>query len=289
MAPEQAAGATLEPLDGSFGDRPRVPEQGIAAATAVSIASAAVFDWPADPAPSDGPGPRGVARTSGPAWGAPTAPPERDDLGGGRSSAEPPVQPVGAGRPNRSAPTNGATGWEALDASEEQRDRRRWLLLAPLVLLLGWLLWQWLQPTPILSLAITSDGMLAPPANQVVSGQALGPEQLTIANDGTASACWWISATSDNPALAALVTLHVRDAAGHTLYTGPVPGAAPAIVAGSACAHPPIGVPSGTEATLALGASATLTVTGSVGDLPAALNGALLTITWTSIGAPADR
>ncbi len=286
------AGAALELLDGSFGDRPRVPEPAIAAAPAVSIASAPLFDWPSDPARVGDPGPGGVARTNDPPNGAPSAPGERDGLAGARSAAEPPAQPVGDGWPNRSAPPTGVTGWEALDAPEERRDRRRWLLLpllVPLLLLLGWLLWQWLQPVPILSLAITSDGMLAPPANQVVSGQALGPEQLTIANNGTEGACWWISATSDNPALAALVTIYVTDADGKTLYAGPVPGAAPAIVAGSTCAHPPIGVPSGTETTLVVGASATLTITGSVGDLPAALNGALLTITWTSIGAPADR
>ena len=266
------------------------PEQ--AAAAAVSITSAPRFDWPSDPAPSGCPGPGGVARATDPAVGAPTAPGGRDDLAGGRPDEEHPAQPAADGWPTRPVPTNGVTGWEALDASEERRDRRRWLLLLPLVpllLLLGWLLWGWLQPVPILSLAITSDGMLAPPANQVFSGQALGPEQLTIANDGTERACWWISAASDNPALAALVTIHVTDTAGHTLYAGPVPGAAPAVVAGSACAHPPIGVRSGTEATLALGASATLTVTGSVGDLPAALNGQILTITWTSSGASADR
>ena len=265
------------------------PEQ---AAAGASGASAPHFDWPSDPGRSGGPGPGGVARTNDPAEGAPTALGERDDRAGGRPDKEHPPQPAADGWPDRPALRNGVTGWEALDASEEQRDRRRWLLLlllVPLLLLLGWLLWQWLQPAPILSLAITSDGMLAPPANQVFSGQALGPEQLTIANDGTERACWWISATSDNPALAALVTIHVADAEGHTLYAGPVPGAAPAIVAGSACAHPPIGAPSGTEATLALGASATLTVTGSVGDLPGALNGELLTITWTSSGAPADR
>ena len=281
-----AAGATLEPLDGSGGDHPSTPEPAIAAATAP------LFDWPLDPAPSGGPGPGGVALTSGPTKGAPTAPAERDELAGGRPVAEPTTQPAADGWPNRPAPTNGVTGWEALDASEERRDRRRWLLLlllVPLLLLLGWLLWQWLQPVPILSLAITSDGMLAPPANQVFSGQALGPEQLTIANDGTERACWWISAASDNPALAALVTIHVTDADGHTLYAGPVPGSAPTVVAGSACAHPSIGVSSGTEAALALGASATLTITGTVGDLPAALNGELLTITWTSTGAPADR
>ena len=262
------------------------------AAAGASLASAPRFDWPLDPAPSGSSGPDRVARTNDPAEGAPSAPPERDDLAGGRPDEEHPARPAADGWPTRPALTDGATGWEALDAFEERRDRRRWLLLlllVPLLLLLGWLLWQWLQPVPILSLAITSDGMLAPPANQVFSGQALGPEQLTISNDGTERACWWIGATSDNPALAALVTIHVADAAGHTLYTGPVPSAAPAIVAGSACAHPPIGVTSGTETTLALGASASLTVTGSVGDLPAALNGELLTITWTSIGAPADR
>ena len=265
------------------------PEQ---AAADASVASAPLFDWPSDPAPSGAPGPGGVALTNNPAVGVPTAPAERDDLAGGRPDEEHPPRPAADGWPTRPAPTNGVTGWEALDASEERRDRRRWLLLlllVPLLLLLGWLLWQWLQPVPILSLAITSDGMLAPPANQVFSGQALGPEQLTIANDGTERACWWISATSDNPALAALVTIHVVDAAGHALYAGPVPGAVPAIVAGSACAHPPLGIRSGTEATLALGGSASLIVTGSVGDLPAALNGALLTITWRSIGAPADR
>ncbi len=265
------------------------PEQ---AAAGASIASAPLFDWPSDPAPSGGPGPRDAARTTNTAGRAPTALGERDGVAGGRFTAEPPAQPGANAWPTRSTATSRASGWEALDASEEQRDRRRWLLLLPLVpllLLLGWLLWQSLQPVPILSLAITSDGMLAPPANQVFSGQALGPEQLTIANDGTERACWWISATSDNPALAALVTIHVVDAAGHALYAGPVPGAGPAIVAGSACARPPLGVSSGTEATLALGASATLTVTGSVGDLPAALNGELLTITWTSSGAPADR
>ncbi len=278
-----AAGATLEPLDGSGGDHPSTPEPAIAAATAP------LFDWPSDPAPSGGPGPGGMARTTDPAEGAPTAPGARDGLAGGRPVAEPTTQPVADGWHTT---TSQATGWEALDASEERRDRRRWLLLlllVPLLLLLGWLLWQWLQPVPILSLAITSDGMLAPPANQVSRGQALGPEQLTISNDGTERACWWISATSDNLALAALVTIHVVDAAGHALYTGPAPGAAPTVVAGSACVHPPIGFPSGTEATLALGGSATLTVTGSVGDLPATLNGALLTITWTSSGAPADR
>ncbi len=290
MAPD-AASATLAPLDGSGGDRPSTPEPALGAATAVSITSAPHFDWPSDPTPSGSSGPADAARTNDPAGGAPSAPVERDDLAGGRPDAEHPAQPAADEWPSP-APTNGVTGWEALDASEEQRDRRRWLLLLPLVpllLLLGWLLWQSLQPVPILSLAITSDGMLAPPANQVFRGQALGPEQLTIANDGTERACWWISAASDNPALAALVTIHVTDAAGHTLYAGPVPGAVPAIVAGSACAHPPLGIRSGTEATLALGASATLTVTGSVGDLPAALNGELLTITWTSIGAPADR
>ena len=265
------------------------PEQ---AAAGASVASAPLFDWPSDPTPSGGPRPGGVARTTDPAVGAPTAPVERDDLAGGRPDEEHPAQTAADGWPTRPAPPNGVTGWEALDASEERRDRRRWLLLlllVPLLLLLGWLLWQWLQPVPILSLAITSDGMLAPPANQVFSGQALGPEQLTIANDGTERACWWISAASDNPALAALVTIHVVDAAGHALYTGPAPGAAPTVVAGSACAHPSIGVSSGTEAALALGASATLTITGTVGDLPAALNGELLTITWTSTGAPADR
>ena len=262
------------------------PEQ---AAIGASLASAPFFDWPLDPAPSGGPGPGGVTRTNDLAVGVPTAPGERGGLAGGRFTAEPPAKTAGDGWPTA---TSRASGWEALDASEEQRDRRRWLLLlllVPLLLLLGWLLWQWLQPTPIVSLAVTSDGMLAPPANQVVSGQVLGPEHLTIVNDGTERACWWISATSDNPALAALVTIHVADAAGQALYTGPVPGAAPAVVAGSACAHPPIGSPSGTEATLALGASATLTVTGSVGALPAALNGALLTITWTSVGSRADR
>ncbi|HVB27885.1 MAG TPA: hypothetical protein VNE21_08245, partial [Mycobacteriales bacterium] len=152
-----------------------------------------------------------------------------------------------------------------------------------------WLGEQWLQPVPLVSLALTSDGMLAPPANQVFSGQVLGPEHLTIANDGTEPACWWVNAVSDNPSLAALVTIHVTDAEGHDLYAGPIPGAAPAIVAGSACTNPPIGVVSGTEATLSLGASTTLAVTGSVGDLPPALNGAVLTITWTSTGAPADR
>ena len=262
------------------------PEQ---AAAGASVASAPLFDWPADPARSGGPGPGGMARTTDRAEGAPTAPAEREHLAGGRHVAEPTTQPVADGWHTT---TSQATGWEALDASEERRDRRRWLLLlllVPLLLLVAWLLWQWLQPAPILSLAITSDGMLAPPANQVFRGQALGPEQLTISNDGTASACWWVNATSDNPALAALVTIHVVDAAGHALYAGPVPGAAPTVVAGSACVHPPIGFPSGTEATLAIGGSATLTVTGSVGDLPATLNGALLTITWTSNGAPADR
>ena len=261
-------------------------------APGASVASAPLFDWPSDPSPSGSPGPDRVARTTNLARGAPSAPAEREDLAGGRPDAEPLAQPAADGWPNRPAPPTGVTGWEALDASEEQRDRRRWLLLlllVPLLLLLGWLLWQWLQPAPILSLAVTSDGTLAQPANQVFSGQVLGPEQLTIANDGTERACWWMSATGDNPALAALVTIHVADAAGHALYAGPVPGAVPAIVAGSACAHPPLGVRSGTEATLALGASATLTVTGSVGDLPAALNGELLTITWTSSGAPADR
>jgi len=299
MGPEQAVSATVDPKDGSAGDPPMAPERATAAATALSIASAPHFDasaphfdWPSDPSPSGGPGSGGVARTTNTAGGAPTALCERDRVAGGRFAPEPPAQPGADAWPTRSTATSRASGWEALDASEEQRDRRRWLLLlllVPLLLLLGWLLWQWLQPTPILSLAITSDGMLAPPANQVFSGQALGPEQLTIANDGTERACWWISATSDNPALAALVTIHVTDAAGHALYAGPIPGAAPVVVAGSACAHPPIGVVSGTEATLSLGAIATLTVTGSVGDLPPALNGQLLTITWTSTGAPADR
>ena len=263
------------------------PEQ---AAIGASLASAPFFDWPLDPAPSGGPGPGGVTRTNDLAVGVPTAPGERGGLAGGRFTAEPPAKTAGDGWPTA---TSRASGWEALDASEEQRDRRRWLLLllllVPLLLLLGWLLWQWLQPVPILSLAITSAGMLAPPANQVFSGQALGPEQLTIANDGTEPACWWISATSDNPALAALVTIHVTDAAGHALYAGPVPGAAPAIVAGSACVHPPIGVPSGTEATLDPGTNATVTITGSVGDLPPALNGQVLTTTWSSVGSRADR
>ena len=226
MAPD-AAGATLERLDGAAGDHPLAPEPAIGAATAVSVASAPLFDasaphfdWPSEPAPSSGDGPGGVARTNDPADGAPTALGARDDLAGGRFPAEPPAQLGADAWPTGSTATSRASGWEALDASEEQRDRRRWLLLlllVPLLLLLGWLLWQWLQPAPILSLAITSDGMLAPPANQVFSGQALGPEQLTIANDGTEPACWWISATSDNPALAALVTIHVADAAGHTL------------------------------------------------------------------------
>ena len=258
-------------------------------APGASVASAPLFDWPSDPSPSGSPGPDRVARTTNLARGAPSAPPERDDLAGGRPAEEHPAKTAGDGWPTA---TSRASGWEALDASEEQRDRRRWLLLlllVPLLLLLGWLVWQWLQPAPILSLAITSDGMLAPPANQVFSGQALGTEQLTIANDGTERACWWISATSDNPALAALVTIHVTDAAGHALYAGPVPGAAPAIVAGSACVHPPIGVPSGTEATLDPGTNATVTITGSVGDLPPALNGQVLTTTWSSVGSRADR
>jgi len=249
------------------------------------------FDWPSDPAASPDPETGGVTRTGDTAKGVPTAHDHRDGLAGGRPHAESPNQPVANGWPTRPTTPSRATGWEARDESEERRGHRRWLLLLLLVLLLllGWLGEQWLQPVPIVSLALTSDGMLAPPANQVFSGQVLGPEHLTIANDGTQPACWWVNAVSDNPSLAALVTIHVTDAEGHALYGGPIPGSAAAIVAGSACAHPPIGVVSGIETSLPIGGSATLTITGAVGTLPPALNGQLLTITWTSIGAPADR
>jgi hypothetical protein len=182
------------------------------------------------------------------------------------------------------------TGWGALEEPEEKR--RRWplvFLLLALLLLVGWLVEQSLQPSAVLSLGIATDGLLAPPQNRVFSGQALGPEHLMVSNSGTERACWWISAEGDNPSLARLITIRIADAGDRTLYAGPIPGSAPAILFGSACANPPIGTPSGTEAALAPGATATATITGTVGDLPPALNGQILTITWSSVGAPAGQ
>jgi hypothetical protein len=184
-----------------------------------------------------------------------------------------------------------ATGWAALDEPEE-KDRRRWLLLLlllPLLLLIGWLWEQAMQPVPVLSLAIATDGVLAPPQNQVFSGQTLGPEHLTITNTGNVGACWWISAQGDNPSLGKLIAIRVTDAAGGPLYAGAIPDSSSAVLFGSACARPPIGVQSGTQTTLAPGASATLTIDGRVGDLPPALDGQILTITWSSVSARAGQ
>lgn len=207
------------------------------------------------------------------------------------ASAEWPTPTKGEpARRSAASPATGSTGWEALDTRDERRSRLGLLLLFVLLLLVAWWLWgRLMQPTPTLTLGIATDGTLAPPHDQVFSGQALGPQHLTITNDGDVRACWWVSAASDNPALAALISIHITDADGHTLYSGPVPGTTQAPVFGSACAHPPLGVASGTEATLAAGASASLTITGTVGWLPPSLNGQILTITWSSLGAPAGR
>ena len=194
------------------------------------------------------------------------------------------------GEPAQESTARPARGWDILDEQDERRSRLGFLVLIVLLLVMAWWLWgRLLQPTPTLTFGIATEGMLAPPHDQVFSGQALGPQHLTITNEGNVRACWWVSAESDNPALAALISIRVADADGQMLYSGPIPGATQAPLFGSACAHPPLGAVSGTEATLAPEASATLTITGKVGTLPPSLNGQVLTIIWTCRGTPANR
>ncbi len=180
------------------------------------------------------------------------------------------------------------TGWAAYDAQRRGSHRWRRVLLALAVLAaLVWAIGRCSVPPPRLALTVTAEGPLASPNNVVHAGQSLGPQALVLVNTGTLTACWWLSVSADNPAFAPYLWLTLSDAAGHVLYAGPLPTAADPL-AGSACAHPPIGVASGSEAVLAPGGQVTLTVRGSVGALPATLNGQQLVLTWTPLGAPAD-
>jgi hypothetical protein len=190
------------------------------------------------------------------------------------------------------APQDSDSGWDELD-QEPEKKRRRWfllLLLIGLFLFGGWLIEQLLQPAPILSLRIATDGMIAPPQNKVFSGQTLGPQHLTITNSGTARACWWISAQSDNPALGSLISLQITNADATVLYSGPVPSSTTSLF-GSVCPSAPLGSPAvaGTEAVLTPGTSAIVTISGAVGNLPSALNGQILNITWSSLGGTASQ
>jgi hypothetical protein len=45
----------------------------------------------------------------------------------------------------------------------------------------------------------------------------------------------------------------------------------------------------GTEAVLTPGTSAIVTISGAVGNLPSALNGQILNITWSSLGGTASQ
>ena len=179
-------------------------------------------------------------------------------------------------------------GWAAYDARRRgSHGGRRALLALAVLAALVWAIGRCSVPPPRLALSVTSEGALASPDNVVHAGQSLGPQALVLANSGTLAACWWLSASADNPAFAPYLRLTLSDAAGHVLYAGPLPTAANPL-AGSACAHPPIGVASGSEAVLAPGGQVTLTVRGSVGALPATLNGQQFILTWTPLGAPAD-